>query len=312
MNADNVAKRTSLRTHFGDALGEMAKSKDFYVVDMDVAGGTGLGGFVKSNGERVVQCGIAEQAGLGIAAGLSLSGTPVVWSTFAVFGLRAIEIARLSVAFAGANVKMVMSHVGLDTGEDGASAQSLGHYGYWRSLPNVEVLHPVDKADMTSAVKYMLSTKRATVLFTGRSPSPSVYTGDAPIYRYGKADFIYDTSYPDVVIVGAGGIMGEARIAADRLRSEGVKVCLVNVRSIKPFDAQIVSRYKNAKKIVTVEDGYKHTGIYSILASELYAAGGTARLIPIGVDDVFGESGSRDDLYEKYNLCADSIYEVAK
>ena len=183
MQADTVMKKKSLRTFFGDALTRFAHDKEFLVVDMDVASGTGIKGFTEAYPDRVIQCGISEQAGMGIAAGLAISGTPVVYSTFAVFGLRAFEIARLSVAFAGVNVKIALSHVGLDAGEDGASAQSLSHYCVWRALSDVEVLHPVDEADMYEAVRYMLNVKRPVVLFTGRSPSKPVYNDKAPAYR---------------------------------------------------------------------------------------------------------------------------------
>lgn len=312
MDANLVSSKGSLRTYYGEALSELTTAKDFYVVDMDVAGGTGLSGFVKEHGDRVIQCGIAEQAGMGIAAGLSLVGTPVIFNTFAVFGLRAFEIARLSVMFADANVKIALSHVGLDAGEDGASAQSLSHYCVWRSLPNVEVLHPVDRKDMFQAVEYMLNVKHPVVLFTGRSPSKQVYEDPSPPYRYGEADFLLDTDDPEIVIVGAGGIMGEAMEAARKLQSEGTRTCLVNVRSIKPFDDEITRRYKNVYRMVVVEDGFGHCGLYDIITTKLYETAGACDVKSISVRDTFGESGSRDELYEAYGLNSDAIYNMAK
>ena len=116
----------SLREAFGKKLTEIAtQHENFVVFDADIAGGTGAHHFRKSHPHRFYQFGIAEQNMMAAAGGMAATGLIPIVTTFAVFCLRAIEQARLSIAYAGRNVKIVASHPGLDVGPDGASAQAL-------------------------------------------------------------------------------------------------------------------------------------------------------------------------------------------
>ena len=131
----------SLREAFGKALTALSgEYENVVVLDADIAGGTGIHHFRKEFPERFIQCGIAEQNMMAMAGGLAATGLIPVVTTFAVFMLRAIEQARLSIAYADMNVKIVASHPGLDVGPDGASAQCLEDLACYRSIPNMTVL----------------------------------------------------------------------------------------------------------------------------------------------------------------------------
>ena len=140
-------------------------------MDADVAGGTGVHHFRSSNPNRFYQCGIAEQNMMVTACGMARTGLIPFVTTFAVFQMRAIEQARLSVAYANSNVKIIASHVGLDVGPDGASAQALEDLAMFRSIPNMTVICPSDAEEVFWATKSILEYKETVYMRTGRSPA---------------------------------------------------------------------------------------------------------------------------------------------
>jgi len=165
----------SLREAFGKELTSLSSSyENVVVLDADIAGGTGIHHFRKEFPDRFIQCGIAEQNMMAMAGGLAATGLIPVVTTFAVFMLRAIEQARLSVAYANMNVKIVASHPGLDVGPDGASAQCLEDLACYRSIPNMVVLSPCDPIEMAQATKAMLDYVGPVYMRTGRSDTKRI------------------------------------------------------------------------------------------------------------------------------------------
>src|ERR1041385_5126101 len=147
----------SLREAFGKGLSGLADEfKNVVVLDADIAGGTGVHHFRKAHPDRFLQFGIAEQNMMAAAGGLAAVGLLPVVTTFAVFCLRAIEQARLSIAYAKRNVKIVASHPGLDVGPDGGSAQALEDMAAFRAVPGMTVLSPADPNEMALATKALL------------------------------------------------------------------------------------------------------------------------------------------------------------
>src|ERR1044072_1084923 len=166
----------SLREAFGKALAGLANEfPKVVVLDADIAGGTGMHHFRTSNTERFLQFGIAEQNMMAAAGGLAAVGYIPVVTTFAVFCLRAIEQARLSLCYARRNAKIVASHPGLDVGPDGGSAQALEDLAAFRAIPGMTVIPPADATEMALATRAILEFDGPVYMRTGRSPAPHVF-----------------------------------------------------------------------------------------------------------------------------------------
>src|ERR1700759_1448169 len=189
----------SLREAFGKALSALADEfPKLVVLDADIAGGTGVHHIRKSHPDRFVQFGIAEQNMMAAAGGLAAVGLLPVVTTFAVFCLRAIEQARLSLCYARRNAKIVASQPGLDVGPDGGSAQALEDLAAFRAIPGMVVISPADPIEMALATHAMLAYDGPVYVRTGRSPAPRLF-GDDHRFEIGKGQVIRDGS--DLTII---------------------------------------------------------------------------------------------------------------
>lgn len=296
--AKDVTAGNSLRNAFGDALLAYAYYP-FKVFDADVAGGTGLSLFRERYPDRFVQCGIAEQAMVGIAAGYALQKQQTTFaSTFANFGARAWEIFSLSAAYNDAPLVLVLSHLGLDVGPDGASAQSLSHYHLWRSIPWVRVIHPCDGAEMASVVKYLLDHPQPAVLFTGRSETPEL--GSKPYDGWSK--FLRPAK--DATIVACGHTVRIALEAAEYLEDD-YQVGVLNLSTLAPVDRQALTMAAEIGPIVTIEDAY---GGLNELVTSVVSYHHPVKVGSLKVCD-WGQSGEADELYEHYGLTVSRLAE---
>lgn len=296
----------SLRTAFGRALCEAASTRDDFVLfDADVASGTGAKPFVEQYPERVLQFGTAEQNLMAAAAGAASTGVIPVVATFAVFGImRAHEQFRTAVAYPQRNVKLCCSHVGVDVGPDGATAQMLEDLAVARSIPNVTVLVPADANAMLSAFPLVLDTSGPVYLRIGRSPAPVIYESPPPL-SVGKAVTLRDGS--DVTIVAAGVMVARALDAATELASAGISCEVLDAFSIKPLDVEtIVASASRTGRVVTAEDHSVIGGLGGAVAEALVRR----HPVPVemvGVLDRFGTSGEPEDLAAHYGVDTPSI-----
>jgi transketolase len=300
----------SLREAFGKALSGLANEfPKLVVLDADIAGGTGVHHFRKSHPARFLQFGIAEQNMMAAAGGLAAVGLLPVVTTFAVFCLRAIEQARLSLAYARRNAKIVASHPGLDVGPDGGSAQALEDLAAFRAIPGMTVISPADPTETALATRAILEFDGPVYMRTGRSPARRLFGND---YRFeiGKGQIIRDGR--DVTIVACGVEVARALEAAELLAAEGIGARVVNMATIKPIDTALLKRCaKETGAIVTAEDHNIHGGLGGAVAEAL----AQTRPCPIefiGVKDVFGASGEPEELAEAFGLGAGMIAKAAK
>jgi transketolase len=300
----------SLREAFGKALTEIAPSyPNLVVLDADIAGGTGIHHFRDAYPKQFIQCGIAEQNMMAMAGGLAATGLIPIVTTFAVFMLRAIEQARLSIAYADMNVKIVASHPGLDVGPDGASAQCLEDLACYRSIPNMVVLSPCDPVEVSLATKAILDFKGPVYMRTGRSDATRILAEDYK-FEIGKGRILQEGT--DISIIACGVEVARALDAAKLLSDEGISARVVNMSTIKPIDTDLlVSCAKDTGAIVTAEDHNILGGLGSAVAEAL-VQNEPCPIEFIGVKDVFGESGEPDELAEKYELTATFIAKAAK
>jgi transketolase len=300
----------SLRESFGRALVRLGNERsNFVVFDADVAGGTGTHHFRKKFPDRFYQFGIAEQNMMAAAAGFSSTGLPVFVTTFAVFMLRALEQARLSIAYPRRNVKLVASHPGLDVGPDGASAQCLEDLAAFRAIPGMMVVSPADPYEIDLATEAILDYEGPVYMRTGRSTSPRLF-GQGHIFKLGRGQILRQGK--DVTLVACGIEVSRALEAANILEYQGISARVINMPTIKPIDREMLALCaEETGCFVTAEDHNIHGGLGGAVAECL------AEIFPcpiefIGVRDQFGESGEPDELAEKYGLTAQHIAEAAK
>src|SRR5215510_1652671 len=210
----------SLREAFGKALVEWSRERtNVVVLDADIAGGTGIHHFRKAHPDRFFQFGIAEQNMMAAAGGMAATGLIPIVTTFAVFCLRAIEQARLSIAYAKRNVKIVASHPGLDVGPDGGSAQALEDLAAFRAIPGMTVISPADAEEMAQATRAVLDFEGPVYMRTGRSASKRLFADDH-VFEIGKGQILRDGI--DATIVASGVEVSRALQAAQCLAEEGI------------------------------------------------------------------------------------------
>jgi transketolase len=300
----------SLREAFGKALTAAAADQaNVVVLDADIAGGTGVHHFRKAHPDRFFQFGIAEQNMMAAAGGMAATGLVPVVTTFAVFCLRAIEQARLSIAYARRNVKIVASHPGLDVGPDGGSAQALEDLAAFRAIPGMTVISPADAEEMAQATRAVLAFDGPVYMRTGRSPSKRLFGPDHR-FEIGKGQVLREGR--DVTLVACGVEVARACEAADLLAKDGIAARVVNMPTIKPIDAPLLAAAsRDTGCIVTAEDHNIHGGLGGAVA-EAIAQTHPCPIEFVGVRDVFGQSGEPEELAEHYKLTAPHIAEAAR
>lgn len=299
----------SLREAFGRALVRLgAKTEDFVVFDADIAGGTGTHHFRSAYPERFYQFGIAEQNMMAVAGGFASVGIVPFVTTFAVFCMRGFEQARLSVAYANRNVKIVGSHPGLDVGPDGGSAQALEDLAVFRAIPQMVVVSPADPFEVDQATEAILEYTGPVYMRTGRSPARRVLD-DSYRFELGRGSVLRDGS--DVTLIACGVEVAAALDAWDVLRKDGVSARVVNMATVKPIDRELVMACAaETGCIVTAEDHNVFGGLGSAVA-EVVVQHSPCVMEFVGIRDSFGESGEPAELREKYGLTGPHIAAAA-
>jgi transketolase len=300
----------SLRDAFGRALVEHAgEFLELVVLDGDVAGGTGTHHFRNSYPERFIQTGIAEQNMVGISAGLAAAGKIPVVTTFASFMLRAIDHIRVGVLYPRHNVKLVASHLGLDVGPDGASAQCLEDLSIFRSLPDVLIFTPSAPSQMSAAVRTMLETESPVYMRTGRSPVSAKANVDMD-FKIGGSTAIRTGA--DATLITHGATLGETIVASEILYQRGIEVDLICMHTVRPIDEIAVLRSAaKTRLILTIEDHSVVGGLGSAVA-ELVSEKQPTKVLRLGTNLQFGESGNPRELYVRFGLSGSKIAERAE
>lgn len=305
-------KKAATREGYGKALVELGEEyPNLVVLDADLAAATKTSMFQQAFPDRHIDCGIAESNMVGIAAGMATTGKIPFVSSFAMFAAgRAFEQVRNSVGYPRLNVKIGASHAGITVGEDGASHQCNEDIALMRVIPDMVVVCPSDALEAAEATKAAARYDGPVYLRFGRSPVPII--NDRPDYKFelGKGVVLKEGS--DLTIVATGICVESALAAAEKLAAEGVNAKVINIHTIKPLDEDlIVSAAKETGKIVTVEEHSVIGGLGSAVCDVLSEKAPT-QVLKIGINDVFGESGSAQVLVEKYGLDGKGVYAKIK
>ena len=298
------------RNYYGKALAELASDPRVVVMDADLAGSTKTSEFQKVCPERFVEVGIAEQNMIGIAAGLAASGKIVYASTFGVFATgRCWEQIRLAVAYPRLNVRICATHCGITVGEDGASHQALEDIAIMRDLPNMTVLCPADAYEAYNATKALVDFQGPVYMRMGRADFP-VITGEDDPFVIGKARLMREGS--DVTLIGCGQMTAICLEAADKLAEEGISAEVLNISTIKPFDAEAVVRSVSKTGCCVTAEEHSIIGGLGSAVAETLAENRPAPLERVGTRDTFGESGKPADLMVKYGLTSAAVADAAR
>lgn len=305
-------KKIATRESYGNALAELGKEhEDIVVLDADLAAATKTGVFKKACPERFIDCGIAESNMIGVAAGLATTGKVPFASSFAMFAAgRAFEQVRNSVGYPKLNVKIGATHAGISVGEDGATHQCNEDIALMRTVPGMVVINPSDDVEARAAVKAAYEHVGPVYMRFGRLAVPVINDNEDYKFELGKGVVLREGK--DLTIIASGLPVANCLEAAEKLAADGIEAQVINIHTIKPLDTElIVNAAKATGKVVTVEEHSIIGGLGSAVCDILCEEAPT-KVLKIGINDTFGESGPAVELVKKYGLDADSIYERVK
>ncbi|MEL7655055.1 MAG: transketolase family protein [Bacillota bacterium] len=306
-----MSEKMATRQAYGEILQELGeKNEDIVVLDADLSKSTMTAQFAAKYPDRFFNMGIAEQNLYGVAAGLALSGKTVFASTFAMFAAgRAFEIVRNSIGYTKANVKVCATHAGITVGEDGGSHQSVEDIALMRSIPGMTVINPSDGMSAKKLIEQAAAINGPVYVRLGRAAVPGIYEADSKI-EIGKGMCVKDGS--DYTVIATGIMVNEAMIAAETLEKEGISLRVIDIHTIKPIDKEIIIKAaKETKGIVTAEEHSVLGGLGSAV-SEVVVQNCPTKMVFVGLQDTFGESGKPAELLKKYGLTADAIAAAVK
>lgn len=304
--------KIATRESYGQALADLGTEfEDVVVLDADLAAATKTGVFKKAHPERFIDCGIAECNMIGVAAGLATTGKVPFASSFAMFAAgRAFEQVRNSVGYPHLNVKIGATHAGISVGEDGATHQCNEDIALMRTIPGMVVISPSDDVEVKAAVRAAYKHQGPVYLRFGRLPVPII--NDRPDYHFEIGKGVVLREGKDLTIITTGLPVSSCLEVADKLSEEGIEAKVINIHTIKPLDEDlVVAAAKETGKVVTVEEHSIIGGLGSAVC-EVLSEKAPTKVMKIGVNDTFGESGPAVELVKKYGLDTQSIYNRIK
>jgi len=292
------------RESFGETLKTLgAENPKIVVLDADLSVSTKSAIFAKSFPERFFQMGIAESNMIGTASGLAAAGFIPFLCSFGCFVSGRYETIRVSVGYSHANVKIVGTHAGIGIGEDGYSQMGLEDINVMRGLPGMVIMQPADEVTTAASVRFAADHVGPVYLRLTRQKLPKIYESDQA-FQMGRGILLKEGK--DLALIGTGATVTEALKASEEL--EAFDPWVIDMHTLKPIDRILIkSLAHSCKWIVTIEDHNIIGGLGTAVAEVLAEDKSNARLIRVGIQDTYGESGKPKDLYEKYGLSAGAI-----
>jgi len=299
------------RSGFGAGLHELGQTNPNVVaLCADLIGSLKMDAFKKDFPDRFFQVGIAEANMMSIAAGLTIGGKIPFTGTFANFSTgRVYDQIRQSIAYSGKNVKICASHAGLTLGEDGATHQILEDLGMMKMMPHMTVINPCDYNQTKAATIAIAAYEGPVYLRFGRPVVPNFTPADQK-FEIGKAWVLNEGT--DVSIFATGHLVWKAVLAGKILAEQGINVEIINIHTIKPLDEEaILASVRKTRCVVSAEEHQMNGGLGDSIA-QLLARKMPLPLEMVGVNDSFGESGTPDQLMEKYGLNEAAIVQAVQ
>lgn len=304
------------RNGYGEGLLEAGK-RDVRIVALsaDLTESTRTLPFAEAFPERFVQVGIAEQNMASVAAGMAAMGKIPFIASYAMFSPgRNWEQVRTTIAYNNSNVKVIGAHAGISVGPDGATHQAIEDIAIMRVMPNMIVIAPADVHEARKAVLAAAKYEGPVYIRIGRSNTPVVTTPESP-FEIGKAERFYERTSglsQSVAIIVTGTLLYNALKAAEQLEAQGIGATVLHMPTIKPLDTEALLRLvKDHDGIVTVEEHQRAGGLGGAVAEYLSEVA-PIKIIRVGVDDQFGQSGEPDELIEHYGMGISAIAAAGK
>jgi transketolase len=296
------------RDHFGDYLCTLGNNhKKIVITGCDLATATRTVDFKKNFPNRYVECGISEANAISISAGLFLEGfRPFVCSFGHFLTGKWLEIFQ-SIGLNNTGVVLVGTHAGLAIGKDGPTQMGLRDIGLMKMLPNIEIIHPIDKFETISAMEYAASTVHPIYLRLCRQPVNEYHNSD---YKFNSRDIDIINEGNEFLIIGQGGTIDPIMVAAKRLDEEkNIKVTVANISSFPYNENNFKKIIKNHQKVLVVEDHFHKGGIFDEIVRSLYLNKELLDLKHIAVDD-YAQAADPDELYIHYKMDQLNIFNL--
>ncbi|MES2226068.1 MAG: transketolase C-terminal domain-containing protein [Patescibacteria group bacterium] len=314
---DKDVEQKSTRDGFGTGTIEAGKTDpNVVVLCADLKESTRAEWFEKEFPDRFIEVGIAEQNMAALAAGFALAGKIPFIASYAAFSPgRNYEQIRTTIALNNVPVKIAGMHAGVSVGPDGATHQMLEDIGLMRMLPRMVVMNPMDAEEARKATVAAAATKDPTYIRFGRAPVPLISTPESP-FEIGKALTLWesqgDKGAPKVTLMSTGSMSSTALGAARALEADGIGSIVLHIATIKPLDVEaVVAAAKRTGKVITIEE-HQAAGGFGSAVSECLSEKYPVPITRLGILDVFGQSGTPEELLEHYGLSAAHIAEVAR
>lgn len=304
-------KRIATRESYGNALKLLGQEhQNIVVLDADLAGATRTSRFKQVYPNRFIDCGIAEENMMSVAAGLSTMGLVPFVSSFAMFASgRAWEQVRNSIGYPHLNVKIAATHGGVSVGEDGATHQCNEDFALMRVIPGMTVMCASDDVEARKMVEAAYYHKGPVYMRFGRAYAP-VFHSENMEFEIGKGEMLKEGN--DVAIIANGILVYEALKAAELLEKENVSAMVVNFATIKPLDEELLIRVaKQCSRIIIAEE-HSIIGGLGETVSTFFAENCPVKVKRIGVRDIYGHSGSCDELLLEFGLSCSNIVKAVR
>jgi transketolase len=304
-------EKVANRDGYGNGLKEAGeKNPQVVALCADLTESTRTNIFAEAFPDRFVQVGIAEQNMASVASGMAHLGKIPFIASYAMFSPgRSWEQVRTTIAYNGANVKIIGAHAGVSVGPDGATHQAIEDIALMRVIPNMVVIAPADVHEARKATLAAAAYDGPVYIRIARDPSPVVTTSTSP-FEIGKAYTFFhkDNAHTKTVgIITTGILAHSAIVAAEKLNEEGIGVSVLHMPTIKPLDTTALDRFgAEHEVIVTLEEHQVAGGLGGAIA-EYYSEHAPKRVVRLGVQDQFGQSGTPDELLKHYGLDTEAI-----
>tara|TARA_B100000780_G_scaffold94015_1_gene65399 strand:- start:211 stop:1170 length:960 start_codon:yes stop_codon:yes gene_type:complete len=310
MKTYTYTEKKDTRSGFGAGLAELGRiNPNVVALCADLIGSLKMNQFIDENPERFFQIGIAEANMMGIAAGLTIGGKIPFTGTFANFSTgRVYDQIRQSIAYSNKNVKICASHAGVTLGEDGATHQILEDIGLMKMLPGMVVINPCDYNQTKAATLAIADYVGPVYLRFGR-PSVPVFMPENQTFEIGKAIKLQEGT--DVTIIATGHLVWEALEACKILFEKGISAEVLNIHTIKPLDDEAIIKSVSKTGCVVTAEEHNYLGGLGESVARVLVKNNPAPQEFVATNDTFGESGTPNQLMEKYGINFKSIVDLS-
>jgi|SRR5665213_2139244 len=303
------------REAFGKALVELGRTNpDVVALDADLSKSTYTAGFAKEFPDRFIECGIAEANMIAIASGMASAGKIPFAASFSVFALnKGFEQMRVTAAYPHVNLKVVGTHSGISIGEDGPSQMSVEDLSLACSLPGFTVISPADETAMMALVKLAAEHFGPVFIRAGRPKVARIYdaSGEAgQQFKIGQSIELLEGS--DVTLIATGLMVAESIRAAETLEAEGISARVIDFHTVKPLDREAIARAARETGAMVVSEEHLADGGLGVRVAQVVAETHPVPMEFVGIQNTYAESGTPEQLLDKYGLLARDVAAAAR